>query len=442
MHIKLVIFCVLLCSTTLLGQQINWNNVDRQVVFGDSLSDAGNTHLVTKYFDDNLPWIEQGSFPVLPGWPQLSGANSGDFNNTANFSNGKMWWDYLTTRLNHETGATLGVTERRLTYNPYLPLSSVNALYENNSNNPPSTSWNNFTNGVWAWGGAKVANDTVVDDDAIGSLLSSLPPEVEGFVLPSVQTQIQEYVDAQSSFRPSDVVYIWAGANDYFLFNAATDPAGKLRDFISADPPIQPTAAFTESVASEQVNNVQTLLNHGAKNIVVMTLPDMGKTPAAVNGEFDTYAFTPTDYTNTYNSTLTEGIAAIDPGDANIIIVDIQAAFDDIIANAGEHGFDLSLLYDNGDPETGNYAPQSVILDPNGNNPSYNSNVTIGSEFADYETEFQRWLFWDHVHPTQAGHQLIADAVFAQIIPEPTTLILLAGGAVAVLARRRPSVQR
>lgn len=424
---------ILLMTTTAMGQRINWNNVDRQVVFGDSLSDSGNTHLVTKYFDGNLPWIEEGAFPVLPGWPHLSGANSGDFNETNNFSNGKMWWDFLTDKLNAETGAALGVNERRLTYNPYLEFSQVHNHYEAGDNNPPSTSWNNFTNGIWAWGGAKVKENTVVDDDSIGSLLSPGPPTVEGFVLPSVSTQIQHYVDAQSSFRTSDVVYLWAGANDYFLLNQATDPIGKLRSFIGPDIDLEPTEAFAQFVAGDQVDNVQTLLNHGAKNIVVMTLPDMGKTPAAVNGEFDQYSFSPTDYSLAYNEALTQGVSELDAGDANIIVVDIQAAFDDIIANAGSYGFDLSLLYD----EEGNYAPQSVILDPNGSNPSFNSHVTIGSEFADYETEFERWLFWDHVHPTQRGHELVANAVFAQIIPEPNTLILLAGGTLAVMLRRR-----
>src|SRR5262249_10270020 len=48
------------------------------------------------------------------------------------------------------------------------------------------------------------------------------------------------------------------------------------------------------------------------------------------------------------------------------------------------------------------------------------------------------YLFWDSVHPTAKGHQLIGDRAFqASTAPEPSTLALLAVGCVSVLGWRR-----
>ena len=38
-----------------------------------------------------------------------------------------------------------------------------------------------------------------------------------------------------------------------------------------------------------------------------------------------------------------------------------------------------------------------------------------------------KYLFYDDVHPTTAGHKVIADAVYAAIIPEPSAYAAIFG---------------
>jgi len=49
-------------------------------------------------------------------------------------------------------------------------------------------------------------------------------------------------------------------------------------------------------------------------------------------------------------------------------------------------------------------------------------------------------LFYDGIHPTAYGHQLLASAALAAVVPEPSSWALLAGG-VMVLAWRRRAVR-
>jgi outer membrane lipase/esterase len=48
-------------------------------------------------------------------------------------------------------------------------------------------------------------------------------------------------------------------------------------------------------------------------------------------------------------------------------------------------------------------------------------------------------LFWDGIHPTTAGHQLLADGVFALAVPEPSTYAMFLVGLIGCgwFARRR-----
>jgi phospholipase/lecithinase/hemolysin len=47
-------------------------------------------------------------------------------------------------------------------------------------------------------------------------------------------------------------------------------------------------------------------------------------------------------------------------------------------------------------------------------------------------------VFWDSLHPTEAGHALIARAALA-LIPEPGSVLLLVGGLLGLAAVRRRS---
>jgi phospholipase/lecithinase/hemolysin len=64
------------------------------------------------------------------------------------------------------------------------------------------------------------------------------------------------------------------------------------------------------------------------------------------------------------------------------------------------------------------------------------SNVTSGA-VNDGVLDGKGYLFWDRIHPTTAGHSLIADAAFTQATPEPPTFLLMATAGIGFIAWRR-----
>jgi len=47
------------------------------------------------------------------------------------------------------------------------------------------------------------------------------------------------------------------------------------------------------------------------------------------------------------------------------------------------------------------------------------------------------YFYWDDFHPTTAAHSLLAYDLAAVVVPEPGTLVLLAGGLAGLAALRR-----
>lgn len=200
---------------------------------------------------------------------------------------------------------------------------------------------------------------------------------------PGTPVQIASYLGHGGTFGANDVASIWAGANDIFqaLPTAAATPST--------------AAAYMTGVATTAAGNVSTqagqLAGVGAKTIIVMNLPDLGSVP-----QFNTSATTSalTSYTTgVFNTALDAGLkatAAAHSG-SNIIEVDIKSAFTAIIANPAAFGF--------------SNVTQACI----------NVTACVTSTNANRNT----FLFWDGVHPTAAGHQLVAKLA-AQYLYTPT----------------------
>jgi outer membrane lipase/esterase len=69
------------------------------------------------------------------------------------------------------------------------------------------------------------------------------------------------------------------------------------------------------------------------------------------------------------------------------------------------------------------------------------ANATLPCGFIDVYTATggactNAFLFWDGIHPTLAGHRVIANAMIA-FVPEPSTALLLGAALFAFVARRR-----
>jgi phospholipase/lecithinase/hemolysin len=230
--------------------------------------------------------------------------------------------------------------------------------------------------------------------------------------LPGLQQQINSFTSANPSVNPNALYIIWAGLNDY------------VDNFFVNIPDSTPSVT---QVINQAVYNLSASLTSlaavGAKNIMVVNLPDLGKFPVAGNNN-QVSALISTSI-NIHNSSLTTNFNFLShqlSPDINIIPLDVNSLVNKIIADPGEFGFtnvtescigNLSVI-------PINISPQSVVCTPD------------------------KFLFWDQVHPTTATHQIIGELAFSLLkpasVPEPSVLFGLLTfadlGAVLLLKRR------
>jgi phospholipase/lecithinase/hemolysin len=148
---------------------------------------------------------------------------------------------------------------------------------------------------------------------------------------------------------------------------------------------------------------IQQLYDIGAKNFLLPLLPDLGLTPEAAGMGI---AADLSALSVFINSALADSYQLLfsDKADANVLIFDSYAAQNLIISSPVDHGLS------NG---------SESCIDQLGA-PSCSS-----------------FFFWDSLHPTSAASHLLAADILADLgVPEPGTLVL-AGGALLLMLRRR-----
>lgn len=210
------------------------------------------------------------------------------------------------------------------------------------------------------------ANNFAVAGAATGT--ANYNESILGTDLPGLADELQDFLTGLGG-QPADpgaLYVVWAGANDFFL------------------PFDDPVAAIAQAVTNV-ATTIGTLQAVGAEHILVMNMPDMGLTPYALStGQSASL----TAISAGFNSALTSVLAG--PG-FQVAMVDVFGSIRQIVADPAAFG--LTNVTDacfNGTTVTGN--PDS-------------------------------YLFWDSVHPTAAGHRLIAEAVFSQLTTTATVAI-------------------
>ena len=145
---------------------------------------------------------------------------------------------------------------------------------------------------------------------------------------------------------------------------------------------------------------VDSLQAAGAQHIVVWDVPNLGIAPA-VNAEGSFASL----LGNLVSKTMSNLLASRMSGEAGVTLFDLYALSSDWVANPDAYGF-------------------ANVTDACGG--------IVGCDPSTY-------AFWDGIHPTSAGHALIADAMFAAVVPEPEThaLMLVGVALVAWRVRRR-----
>jgi outer membrane lipase/esterase len=203
----------------------------------------------------------------------------------------------------------------------------------------------------------------------------------------SLSVQIDELLQATPKLDPNTLYTVWIGANDIFV-NVGAAAAGQIT-------PAQVQANVT-TAAAQTLQQIARLRDAGARTIMVFNLPDIGKTPAGLANPTAPFSA----LTGLFNSTLQAGLASLN---VDIIPMNVFGLLNEVIANPVSFGF-VNVT-----------TPACTTA----------SSITCTPATLVAPNAAQTYLFADDVHPTPAGHQIIADLAESEIMA-PQQMSLLA----------------
>ncbi len=195
------------------------------------------------------------------------------------------------------------------------------------------------------------------------------------FAFYDLSTQVSLFLsDFGGHASPENLYVIWIGANDLddALNALVSDPTGAT------------SAGIIQAAIAAVAGNIQTLWTAGARVFFIPNLPDLAITPA-VRALGPVAQFAATQLTAAYNGALDQTLLALQGlPQIQLVRLDVTALLADVLA-----------------------APEAVGL-TNVVDSCLAFGVVTG---AICETP-DSFLFWDGIHPTKAGHDIIADAAF------------------------------
>ena len=228
-------------------------------------------------------------------------------------------------------------------------------------------------------------------------------------LVPTVTEQIAKYfLKSDGRADPNALYVIWGGGNDV-ADSAATDPLNAARHTVTA--------------ASVNVAQIRRLQDAGARHVLVFNLPDISKSPYAVNlGPVAQGALT--QLVTAYNDGLHAGIRESEDG---IIPINVFAFTNELVENPGTYGFLNATGTACGEPDAGSAV--SITCGPEGS----------VYPVTDKSGENQQYLFADRSHPSGATHAMIANVV-TSTLAAPVQVSLAGEGGVEMAGIHRSAV--
>jgi phospholipase/lecithinase/hemolysin len=197
--------------------------------------------------------------------------------------------------------------------------------------------------------------------------------------LPGLHQQINSFVIANTPADPNALYIIWASTNDYikYFFGEVPDP--------------------TQTVTNISIA-VESLVAVGAKDIMVVNQPDLGKFP--ITGGNNQTSIELSNLISTHNYKLTISINLLEQqlsSDVNIIGLDVNSLLNRMIAHPQEFGLTNARV----SCIAGNLSVVSI------NPPTQSVNCTPDT-----------FVFWDQLHLTTATHKIIAQLAYSALKKE------------------------
>jgi outer membrane lipase/esterase len=214
--------------------------------------------------------------------------------------------------------------------------------------------------------------------------------------------QYENFLTTTSSTVDPNALYtIWIGSND-------------LADILANDP--TNAAADVATVVQNIDITINELAALGARNFLVLTVPDLGDTPVAASEGAQSAL---SSLSAGLDATLVNGsgpipsLAGLASTDGvNLQVLNTYLLLDSIVASPATYGL----------TNVTNACVNTTPPDQTGPGPL---NYTECSDPNSY-------LFWDYEHPTAAGHQIVADAALAVLAPEPASISLIGVGLIGL----------
>jgi phospholipase/lecithinase/hemolysin len=217
---------------------------------------------------------------------------------------------------------------------------------------------------VWLDYLADSMRDVELEDRALGGAQTDGPWIAEGTINIGMIQQIDDYIASLPADADlSGILFtVWIGGNDFLTWGPS------------------------ESVISAAITNIndalQALVFAGAKDILIMNLPDLGLAPALVN--------TPYSLAYTYGSMAFNAYLAQ-------LVCDFRGAFPQVKFYMANTFALLQYAVANGEALGFTNVDGTCVVD-------------------DDDTEVcEGFIFWDGIHPTTATHQYLAALALGQV---------------------------
>lgn len=217
----------------------------------------------------------------------------------------------------------------------------------------------------YAFGGAGVVEES--DDDDPDDVLFTLNREIDGYLL-----------SHQDKADDSSLYVVWMGANNYLAVPDDVDGTVNL-------------------VTSGIKHDLQRLVQKGAKHIMVINVPDLGKTPAAK--DFDAVDLL-TALSAKHNAVLKDMISELEQDSPSVqwLYFDVNGVMNDLLDYPERFG--LTNIVDTCYEEMVNEPSDQFVLKM-ASHVKLRTNVDACSGY----------LFFDPVHPSEPAHVLMAERI-------------------------------